>query len=219
MEAKLFNQKAEEIGNIDLPNRIFKIKVKDDLVHQALVTQEANSRMPIAHTKDRREAHGGGRKPWQQKGTGRARHGSIRSPIWKGGGVTFGPRNTTDYSKKMNKKARRLALFMVLSSKLRDNQLLVVDDIKLEASKTKSMNLIVNKLSSKFTDFKKSKKKQDKILIAAPGVDDSLVKATKNLPFTSIIRADSLNIKDVLEKKYLILLKDSIELIEKTFSK
>ena len=117
----IYNQKGEKTGKIDIPESIFSLEPNIDLIHQVYVAQQANSRIAIAHTKTRGEVRGGGKKPWKQKGTGRARHGSIRSPIWKGGGVTFGPRSDRNFSKAINKKQRQKALFMVLSSKVNDN--------------------------------------------------------------------------------------------------
>lgn len=217
MSIDLFNQNGEKIGKIELPEKIFNLEINQDLIHQAVLTQIANSRKPLAHPKGRGEVRGGGRKPWRQKGTGRARHGSIRSPIWKGGGVAHGPKKEKIYFKKINKKAKRKALFMALSSKLKDNQLLVVDSLNLEKAKTKIMKNILENLSKNFVGYKKTKKKQNSILIIQPDSNQSLIKAVRNLPFAKIIRADSLNIVDVLKNKYLILLKEAIPIIEKTY--
>lgn len=206
METKLFNQSGEEIGKVELPDRIFNVKVNPDLVHQVVLTQTANERKPLAHAKGRGEVRGGGKKPWRQKGTGRARHGSIRSPIWKGGGVTHGPLKEKDYSKKINKKSRQKALFMALSSKVRDGELKVVDSLELTEAKTKTMKGILERIAGKGS-----------VLLVQPDSNQKLVKASRNLPFAKTARADSLNVKDVLEKKLLILMKDSIPVIEKTY--
>lgn len=217
MKVDLFSQNADKIGTVELPDKIFNTEINTDLIYQAVVTQVANQRKPLAHTKGRGEVRGGGRKPWRQKGTGRARHGSIRSPIWRGGGVAHGPRKEKIYAKKMNKKTRRKVLFMALSSKIKDNQLIVVDSIKLEKPKTKIINEILNKLAQKLPGYKKDKKKQDSILLVQPASDQNLIKAIRNLPYAKIIQADSLNVLDIIEKKYLILLKESIPVIEKHF--
>ena len=206
METKLFNQSGEEIGKVELPDRIFNVKVNPDLVHQVVLAQTANERKPLAHAKGRGEVRGGGKKPWRQKGTGRARHGSIRSPIWKGGGVTHGPLKEKDYSKKINKKSRQKALFMALSSKVRDGELKVVDSLELTEAKTKTMKGILERIAGKGS-----------VLLVQPDSNQKLVKASRNLPFAKTARADSLNVKDVLEKKLLILMKDSIPVIEKTY--
>ncbi len=207
METKLFNQSGEEIGKVDLPDRIFNVKMNPDLVHQAVLAQTASERKPLAHAKGRGVVRGGGKKPWRQKGTGRARHGSIRSPIWKGGGVTHGPLKEKDYSKKLNKKSRQKALFMVLSSKVRDGELRVVDSIEIAEAKTKTMKGILGKIMNN----------ERSVLLVQPGSDQKLIKASRNLSFAKTARADSLNVKDVLEKKLLILIKDSIPVIEKTY--
>ncbi len=219
METKLFNQTGEEIGRIELPDKIFGVKINLDLVHQAILTHIANSRKTLAHAKGRGEVRGGGKKPWRQKGTGRARHGSIRSPIWKGGGVTHGPLKEKVYSKKINKKAKRKALFMALSSKLNDHQLIVLDNIFLDSAKTKKMNEVLNKVSNNLSGYKKSKKSQDTMLLIQPDANKDLVRAINNLSFAKLVKADSLSIRDVLEKKYLVLLREAIPVIEKTYLK
>lgn len=209
MEAKLFNQAGEEIGKVDLPARVFAVKMNPGLVHQVVLAQMANERKPLAHAKGRGEVRGGGKKPWQQKGTGRARHGSIRSPIWKGGGVTHGPLKEKDYSKKVNKQARQKALFMALSSKVIDGELRVVDSIEMVEAKTKTMKAILEKILAG----------KGSVLLVQPDSNQKLVKASRNLSFAKTARADSLNVKDVLGRKFLVLMKDSIPVIEKTYLK
>jgi len=149
MKASLYNQEGEEIKKVDLPSEIFDIELNSDLVHQVVVAQMSNSRKVIAHTKDRSEKRGGGRKPWRQKGTGRARHGSIRSPIWRGGGVTFGPTKDRNFSKKINKKMKQGALLMTLSSKIKEDEFVLLDKIELTEGKTKLMNEMINNLGNK----------------------------------------------------------------------
>ena len=209
MKVNLYNQSGEEIGTVELPDKIFNLKINPDLIHQAVITQKANQRKPLAHAKGRGEVRGGGKKPWRQKGTGRARHGSIRSPIWKGGGVTHGPRKEKDYSKKMNKSARRQALFMALSSKARDGELRILDNISLAEPKTRLMKKILENI----LPFPKS------VLVIQPDSNQSLIRSIRNLPLAKLGRADSLNIEDVLGKKYLVLLRESIPVIEKTYLK
>lgn len=215
----MYNQSAEEVGTVELPDRIFNIPINPDLIHQAVVVQRANARKILAHAKGRGEVRGGGKKPWRQKGTGRARHGSIRSPIWKGGGVTHGPLKQKVYFKNMNKKARGKAFFMALSSKIKDGQLIVLDSISLDKVKTKKMKEVLEKISRNLTDYKRDKKKQDSILLVQPDSDKSLIRAARNLDFAKVVRADSLNTIDILEKKYLVLLKNAIPVIEKTYLK
>ena len=130
LKAQVFRQTGEKIKELELNAKIFGVEVKESVVHQVIVAQMANSREAIAHTKLKSEVRGGGKKPWAQKGTGRARHGSSRSPIWVGGGVTFGPRNIRNFSQKINKKMKTKALFMCLSDKVANNLLTVLDDVK-----------------------------------------------------------------------------------------
>lgn len=212
MKISIYNQKGEEAEKIDLPAEIFEVELNSDLVHQAVVSQMANARQVLAHTKDRSERRGGGHKPWQQKGTGRARHGSIRSPIWRKGGITFGPTKQRNFSKQINKKMKRKALLMVLSSKLKDQELILLDKINLTEAKTKSMIVILDNLKNKVKeDLKKS------VLIVLPGTDLKISRAINNLPKIKTILANSLNVLDILNHKYLIMLKGSIEIIKKTY--
>ena len=126
MKINLYNQKGEKVGKTDLPDEIFNVEINSDLLHQVIVSQMANKRQSSAHTKDRGDVSGGGKKPWRQKGTGRARHGSRRSPIWVGGGVTFGPKSEKNYKKTIPQKMKRKALFMALSSKVNDDELILL---------------------------------------------------------------------------------------------
>ncbi len=212
MEYPLYNQKAENIGKVDLPDRIFNLEMNKDLVHQVVTSQASNKRQVIAHAKGRGEVRGGGKKPWKQKGTGRARHASIRSPIWKGGGATFGPTKERNFKKKINKKMARKALFMVLSSKIKDKQLLVLDTIKLEKPKTKEMAVILKNLSSLMA-------KKPTILLIVPSMEDNVKRSSKNLPNLSTVEARNLNPLEVLSYKYLVLVKDSVDALNKTFNK
>jgi large subunit ribosomal protein L4 len=209
MQLAVYNQKGEEVDKINLPKEIFETEINNDLVHQVVLSQMANKRKPIAHTKDRGEVRGGGRKPWRQKGTGRARHGSIRSPIWRGGGVTFGPRNEKIFEKKIPKKMKKKALFMVLSSKAKDKEIIILDDLNINEPKTKIASEIFKNLSSD----KKTK------LLALPFKNDNVLKAARNISKIKIILAKDLNVLDLLSYKYLIMPKESIKVIKETFLK
>lgn len=209
-----YNQKGEKIGQTRLPEEIFNLKINPDLVYQVVVSQLANRRKVIAHTKTRAEVRGGGRKPWPQKETGRARHGSIRSPLWRGGGVTFGPSKERVFKKTIPKKMRRKALFMVLSGKVKNNLLILLDELKIEEPKTKLMAKIIENLKSKIENFKKGS-----ILIALPKIDKNLILAARNLPEVETIQAKDLNALDLLSFRYLIMPKEAIKVIKETFLK
>lgn len=209
MKYPLYDQKGKETGTTLLPKEIFDIKINPDLVHQVVVSQMANRRRVIAHTKDRSEVRGGGRKPWRQKGTGRARHGSRRSPIWRGGGITFGPTKDRVFKKKINKKMRRKALFMVLSAKAKEKLIVVLDDLKLEAPKTKEMAKILNKIITP----------KSSALIALTKKDEKVLRAGRNIARTQIMEARNLNPLDMVSFKYLILSTETIKTIKDTFLK
>ena len=211
LELAVFNTEGKEVEKINLPQGIFGLKVNHDLVKQAVEAQMSQARIPYAHTKDRGEVRGGGKKPWRQKGTGRARHGSIRSPIWRGGGVTFGPRKEKVFAKEISKKMRRKALLMVLSGKAKDNEIVVLDDLKLEQAKTKLMAQIIKNLNSVKNDLGKG------ALVVMGAKDENVIRATRNIPKFLTIGAQSLNVADLLNHKYILMPKGAIEIIEKTF--
>lgn len=209
MKYTVYNQEGKEVGTTLLPKEIFDVKISPDLVHQVVVSQMANRRKVIAHTKTRAEVRGGGRKPWRQKGTGRARVGSIRSPLWKGGGVIFGPRKERVFKKEIPKKMKRLALFMVLSGKIKNNLLILLDKLKIEKPKTKEMTEILKKLPCK----------NESSLIALPKLNKNLILAARNIPDIETIQAKDLNALDLLSFKYLIMPKEAIKLVKETFLK
>ena len=209
MKTDLYNQEGKVTGSMTLPKEIFEVKFNADLVHQIMVSLSANKRQISAHAKIRSEVRGGGIKPRPQKGSGRSRHGSIRSPIWKGGGVTHGPRNDRIFAKEMPKKMRRKALLMVLSEKARNNQLVILEDIKLEKGKTKEMAAALKSLPCS----------KDRTLVALPNYDKKIFLATRNIKKTTIEDARNLNVLELLNHKYLLLTKDSIKTIESTFVK
>ena len=209
MKINTYDQTGKEIGQTLLPKEIFGVKMNPDVVHQVVVSQTANRRRVIAHTKGRGDVRGGGKKPWRQKGTGRARHGSTRSPIWKGGGVTFGPTKDRVFKKKINKKLKRKALFMVLSAKAQGNLVVLIDKLNLEKAKTSFMAKILKKLPCK----------EENTLIVLPGIDKNIILAARNLARVRAVQAKDLNVLDLLNSKYLILPKESIKTIKETFVK
>lgn len=206
MKAPVFDKTGKEIKQIVLPKEIFGVAMNKDLVHQVVLAQTANRRQRIAHTKDRSEVRGGGKKPWRQKGTGRARHGSRRSPIWVGGGVTFGPTKNRVFKQKINSAMRKKALLMVLSAKAKDNTVLVLDDFKFEAIKTKVLAKFIEKLP---VDGKSG-------LIILPEMDKNIILSARNLPKIGTIQGRELNVLDALTFKYLLLPKESIKVIKET---
>ncbi len=209
MIVKVLNQKGKEVGEARLPKEIFEVKMNPDLVHQVVLVQMANRRQISAKVKTRAEVRGGGRKPWRQKGTGRARVGSIRSPIWRGGGVTFGPTTEKVFKKKISKKMRRKALFMVLSAKAKENLLLVLDKLEIEKAKTRAMAEILNKLFLK----------KGSGLVVLLQKDENIIKATRNIPKTATMQAKDLNVLDLLSYKYLVMPREAIKIIKDTFLK
>ncbi len=209
MKAIVYNQEGKEVSQTLLPKEIFDVKLNPDLIHQIIVSQMANKRKIIAHTKDRGNVRGGGKKPWRQKGTGRARHGSIRSPLWKGGGVTFGPTKERNFKKKINEKMKKLALLMALSAKVKNNLLILLDTLKIEKPKTKLMTEI----------FKKLPCKKQSCLIILPEIDKNLITAAKNLPGVETIQAKDLNALSLFSFKYLVMPKESIKIVKETFLK
>ena len=210
MEYPLYNQKAEHIGKVDLPDQIFNLAMNNDLVHQIVTSLRSNKRQVIAHAKGRGEVRGGGKKPWRQKGTGRARHASIRSPIWKGGGATFGPTKERKFAKKINKKMKRLAIFSVLSKKLADGAIKVVDILDNEV-KTKTISVFLKRMS-----FNGDKARLSMLLIPA-SANKNIHRAIANIKNIDAISPKSLNAYDLLKYKNIILEKKAVEEIEKHY--
>jgi large subunit ribosomal protein L4 len=202
METKIYNMQGKEAGTFNLPENIFGLPWNGDLVHQVVTAMRANNRTPVAHTKDRGEVRGGGRKPWAQKGTGRARHGSSRSPIWKGGGVTHGPRKDKSYAQKINKQARQKALLVALSRKFKDGEILFVDSLEMAAPKTKDAKNMLVALSSRLGGFAK---KQNAALIALPVAHAPTQKSFRNIGNITMTEVRNLNPVSVLSSKYLVI--------------
>ena len=207
MKADIFNQQNNKVEEIELPDKIFTVKWNPNLVHQALMIQLANRREPIAHAKGRGEVRGGGKKPWRQKGTGRSRHGSIRSPIWIGGGVTHGPTKERKFGGKINKKANRLAIFSILSKKLENKEFKLIDDLKIEPAKSKNAVMFLKKI---FGD------KPNALLIASTD-NQKIKRLVSNIKNIDAIGAKSLNIYDLLKYKNILSEKKAMEEISKHY--
>ncbi len=213
MKISVYNQKAEVTGEIELNEKIFGIKPTLHLLAEAVRIQASNARKGLANTKTRGEVSGGGKKPWKQKGTGRARVGSTRSPIWRHGGITFGPTSDRNWSLKINKKAKTKALFMSLSDKVNDGKLIIVDGMDIENAKTKNFVQVMASFESKLNGMGK------KQLLVMPKKQDSLVRASRNIPHFESTVATSLNVTDILKADTCVILKESLAVIEKTYLK
>ncbi|MEI6400461.1 MAG: 50S ribosomal protein L4 [bacterium] len=206
LEATLYNQTAKSIGTVALPPAVFGLALNTDLVHQVATAIQANARPNVAHTKDRSEIRGGGKKPWKQKGTGRSRHGSTRSPIWRHGGVTFGPRSEKDYSQKINKKMRTKALFSVLSAKNRDGEMIFIDEIKFKEMKTANAQIVIDAFASMKEFEKLGHKRANRGLILIDGRNEVLEKSFANIPQVDCEQLKDLNVLDVLTHKFVIVI-------------
>ena len=216
---KTYNQKAEALGERQVNEKVFALKVNEALIHQAMVAQTSNERQVLAHTKDRSEVRGGGRKPWAQKGTGRARAGSSSSPIWKGGGVTFGPTSDRNFKKGLNKKMKRNALCMVLSDRATSERMFILDKFDIKDFKTKEVDSIMQgfeKLAAK--NDKDAKKLKRSFLIINDGSDEKLKYSTKNLQGIKMINLNNINIVDLLKYSNLLITEKSVEALEKVYT-
>ncbi len=206
-EITLYKKDGSESGKVKLSDELFAITPNPSLIHEAIVAQDANSRVRYAQVKDRSEVRGGGRKPWKQKGTGRARHGSRRSPIWIGGGITFGPNADRNFTKKINRKAKRKALAMILSDKVRENWFIAVEDLTFEDAKTK----LIAEMRSKLPGSDKS------ALIVTTKEDKNFIRGAQNLPKTETINVGSLNVRDLVKHQFVIASKAAIEKIQEIY--
>lgn len=195
------NSKNEQVGEIELKDAIFSVPIKAHLLHEVVNMQLAERRSGTASTKGRKEVRGGGRKPWRQKGSGRARAGTRSSPLWRGGGVTFGPK-PRDFTPKINKKIRKLALKMALTSKCKENQMVVLEGFELDEIKTKAFVEIMQVFEI------------NSVLVVIPEHDEIVVKSARNVPHTKVLRSDGLNVYDILKYQHLILTKDAVPKIE-----
>ena len=208
MKAQIHNLKGEVLKEIEISDAIFGKKINNNLIHQVYTSLLSNQRKPLAFTKDRSEVRGGGKKPWRQKGTGRARHGSIRSPLWRGGGATFGPRaKERDLKKKINKKIKRDAIKMVLSQKFRDGEIKIIENINLKEYKTSQMDKF-------FKSLLKIEKKFPKVLFLIDSKNDVLKKSTKNLSYVKIMNSENIDLIEILSNKYLVISEDILPVLE-----
>ena len=201
MQASLKNMQGQEVGTVELPDDIFNIEPNQAVMHQALVRQLANKRLGTHKTKTRGEVRGGGRKPWRQKGTGRARQGTIRAPQWRGGGTVFGPAPRS-YAKRMPRKMRRLALRSALSVKAAEGQIVVLDELSFDAPRTKDMVAVLDALGV-----------ERSALVLLPEVNDIVELSARNLPYVKTLRANYINVRDLLGYETVIMPRQAIDVI------
>ena len=201
----VYNMEGKEVGSIELNDAVFGVEVNEHLVHMAVVNQLANNRQGTQSAKTRSDVSGGGRKPWRQKGTGHARQGSTRSPQWTGGGVVFAPK-PRDYSFKMNKKEKRIALLSALSSKVADNKIVVLDAFNLDEVKTKKFAEVMSNL------------KVDKALVVIEGENKNVVLSGRNIPTVKVSATNEINTYDVLKYETLVVTKAAVEKLEEVYA-
>lgn len=212
METKVYNMEGKEVGTVQLSDAVFGLPWSHALVKQVVEAERAHTRSVIAHAKGRGEVRGGGKKPWRQKGTGRARHGSIRSPIWIGGGVTHGPTKEKIFAKKVNKRMRQKAFFVSLAAKFRDGEMLVLDTFSLEKPKTKEASHVCASLRT-IPAFPHLSEKGGRALLALPAHDAVVLRAVRNLPYLETEEVRNMNTTSVLGHTYIIMPKASLEKI------
>lgn len=211
---QVYNQAGQAVKERDLSVQVFGVKFNADLMHQAVVAQQANARKVIAHTKDRSEVSGSGKKPWKQKGTGRARVGSVRSPIWRSGGVTFGPTKDRNFSKDINKKMKQKALLMALSSRVAEKNLIIVDKWENLETKTKAFNKILTTFEKEVI---KDGTKRDWLIINPN--EENLSRSARNLPYIKIIKLDNINLVDLLQYRHILVTNDIVDQLQAKYIK
>ena len=204
-KVSVLNMEGSEVGTIELSDAVFGVEVNEHLVHQAVLSQLANNRQGTQKAKTRSEVSGGGRKPWRQKGTGHARQGSTRSPQWTGGGVVFAP-TPRDYSVKMNKKEKQLAMKSVLTSKVNESNFIVLDELKLAEIKTKQIKAVLDNL------------KVEKALIVTKEKDDVVVKSANNLPKVATTALNNINVYDILKYDTVVVTSEAVAAIEEVYA-
>src|SRR3989344_9083593 len=206
MKATVYNQEGKEVGAMELPARLFGVELNPDLVHQVMVAQLANARQISAHTKTRGEVSGGGRKPWPQKGTGRARHGSIRSPIWVGGGAAHGPKREKTYDLHISQKMRQGAMFAIFSKRLAEGEIKVVDSLGITEGKTKLLKDALKGLAPR----------ENALVVASPD-NKAIFMASANMGKVKVTDPRALNVYDLLRYKNVIIEQGALETIEKHY--
>ncbi len=218
METKVYNQQGKETGSIKLPENVFGLPWNADLVHQVVSSILSSSRTPVAHSRTRGEVRGGGKKPWKQKGTGRARHGSTRSPIWVGGGVAHGPRNDKNFDRKINKKMKLKALFTILSKKFKDGEVLFIDSLSFKAPKTSEAKHVLNAIGGIKGFESITKKRRNAAHIALGRKDVNTEKSFRNFANIEIGETRNIDPLQLVNAKYIVITdpEESIKAIART---
>ena len=201
----VYNMEGKEVGTMELNDAVFGVEVNEHLVHAVVVAQLANKRQGTQKAKTRSEVSGGGRKPWRQKGTGHARQGSTRAPQWTGGGVVFAP-TPRDYTIKLNKKERRLALKSVLTAKVQENKFIVLDELKFDEIKTKKFQAVLDNL------------KVNKAMVVLNENDKNVVMSAKNIPNVITAQTNTINVYDILKYNTMIVTKAAVETIQEVYA-
>ncbi|MBI4054432.1 MAG: 50S ribosomal protein L4 [Candidatus Doudnabacteria bacterium] len=209
----VYNKNAEPAGEVELSPAVFQVKTSPGLIHQLVVAERANNRNTVAHSKTRGEVRGGGKKPWRQKGTGRARAGSIRSPIWKGGGVTFGPRPTRDFSQKVNRTQFKRGLLGVLTERLANSRLFVIERFELPEISTKNFVAQLKVFREKFGLAGKS------LMIVTAKADRNLYRSARSVPLAQVLTLPQLSVDSLLGAEAVLIFKDSLADLERRFVK
>ncbi|MFA7319217.1 MAG: 50S ribosomal protein L4 [Parcubacteria group bacterium] len=207
MKISVYNLEGKKLEDMEVSEAVFGVKANDELVQQAFVSIQSNQRQVLAHTKNRGERAGSGIKPWKQKGTGRARVGSVRTPTWRKGGVAFGPRNDRNFKKKINKKMNTQAIKLVLSGKVKDNELKIIDKFEFKDNKTKAVAVALSKL-----------KIASRILLSFSAAEKEARMASRNIAKAENIMTAQLNIVDMLNNKYLLMSKESVKYLEEKYA-
>jgi len=207
--ADIYNQSGEKVSSAKLPAGVFGVEISPELIHRVVIAQQSNLRKSNAHTKTRGDVRGGGKKPWAQKGTGRARAGSSRSPLWRGGGTTFGPLNERNYTKKTNKKVQRQVLLMALSDKAANNRLVIVDNFNLPAEKTKEFAKLLTSLPIK----------NQKCLLAYQPSEIKIHRLAKNISSVTTVPVQNINLRQLLNADYVLMSQATLKDLEKNFKK
>lgn len=213
MKLPVYSIEGKQVGERELSDAVFGVVVQPTLVHQVVVSEQANARQVLAHTLTRSEVRGGGKKPWKQKGTGRARHGSIRSPLWRGGGITFGPRSDRNFAQVLPQKMKRKAVLMGLSDKAQDQKIVIVDELSF-TGKAKDYTSATNRLwNAIFPEMK-----TPSVLLVLPTLSDEVKRATSNLDDVEAIRTDSLYLRALLQNDVVLTTSAGIDALEEWFT-